>query len=231
MGTRNYPQTGGATAVTTVTRRRVGGHMRKRKARRGRSLTTKIKKTLISLGERKFFETVNASATNIDWNGTIISLADIPQGDGDNNRDGDQVLPTSMQYSFFVKGPTGANVPTVLRMVIFKWKPFYADVAPTPGKVLLYTGTYYSAHAGLVHDGREQFTVVSDEVVVLDDTNVRNTLLRGTAKLSGKIQWKAASTSNGAGSYYVCFMSDSVAAGGVYAILADYAVRINFNDS
>lgn len=197
-----------------------------------------VKKSLLNLAEKKFGDTVSATATNIDWAGTtVIPLSDFPQGDADNNsRDGDQILPTSLMYAITVKN-NGNGTPglalNVVRLIIFRWKPFFSDVAPTVAKIMTYTGTSYAAEAPLTHDGRKQFNILVDRRITVDSVVKPYVLLKGFIPLKKKIQWKAGSTTNVSSGIYMFLMSDADAGGGANTkpTYQHYAVRINYNDS
>lgn len=195
-----------------------------------------VKKSLLSLAEKKFGDTVSASATNIDWAGTaIVALTDFAQGDADNNsRDGDQILPTSLQYAITIKY-NGSGTPStalnVVRVIIFRWKPFFADVAPTVAKIMTYTATGYAAEAPITHDGRKQFNIIVDKLFVTDAVRNPYVLLQGLVPLKKKVQWKAGSQTNVSSGLYMFCMSDADAGGALFPSRQHFAVRVNYNDS
>lgn len=185
--------------------------------------------------EKKYFDTFTNSGSNLDWTGLVpISLTDIPQGSSDTSRDGDKIQVTSLEWSFFFKyngSGTLSSTENVVRLLIFAWKPFVSDVAPTVGKVLTYTGTYYSAEGPLTHDGRGQFVILLDTCFVLNGINAANMLVKQKLKYSHAIQYKAGSTTNASGGIFFLAISDAQAGVGPYPSLGSYIVRVNFTDA
>jgi len=188
--------------------------------------------------EDKYFDTVLNAGFNIDYNGgTPFSLSDVPQGITDTNRTGDSLLAKRLSWAVFVRYnqiSTITNLSTssnVVRLVVFRWKPFYSDVAPTVSKVLTYFGTFYAADAPLSHDGRDQFDLIADQTIVLDGQQKIAHQFRGSVTLNSKVQYKAASTTNQASGYYAFMISDALAGGGVYPNVLHYAFRLDFQDA
>lgn len=188
--------------------------------------------------ENKYFDTVNNSAANIDWDGSVpFALTNIPQGVTDLNRTGDTLIVKKLSWSALIKYAqvnTTTNLAmsvSVLRLLIFVWKPFFTDVAPTVAKVLTYTGTYYACHGPITHDGIDQITVLYDSVHVLDGISQANKLVRGSVVLNHTVQYKNASTTNSAGGIYALFISDAVSGAGPYPVVADSVFRVDFTDA
>lgn len=196
-----------------------------------------INSKINSAEETKYFDTI-LGATNIDSDGiTPFSLTDIPQGSTDTTRDGDTAKPTLLFYSVHLRYNATSTITNlsasnnVARLLIFRWKPFFGDVAPTATKILTYSGTLTSAYGPLVHDGRNQFDVLVDEIVQLDGIANPQALLRGFVKCTNNIQWKAGSTTNQTNGLYVLLISDAVPASGVYVGLQDAIFRVDFTDA
>lgn len=222
---------------------------RKRLARRqavtqARTLVSKqqVKQMIHSIVDQniedKYFDTVNNSAASIDWDGSVpFALTNVPQGVTDLNRTGDALKVKKLSWSALIKYSqvnTTLNLAasvSVMRLLIFVWKPFFTDVAPTVAKVLTYTGTYYAAHGPLTHDGIQQITVIHDSVHVLDGISKANKLIRGSVLMNHEVHYKNASTTNSAGGIYALFISDAPAGGGLYPLVADSVFRIDFQDA
>ena len=173
------------------------------------------------------------TAQSIDWLGITYPLSDIAQGDSDTTRDGDRILVKNLSWSFYFRYNAQALATScnVVRLIIYSWKPFYGDIAPTGTKILVSTGNLYSACGPYVHDGRNQFTVLVDQHCSLDAAGTPAVLISGSRKLDHVIQYKAASTTNASGGLYALVISDAVAASGIYVALAHAVVRLNFTDS
>jgi hypothetical protein len=188
--------------------------------------------------EDKFFDTLSSSLTPFDYNGNApIGLTDITQGSSDTARDGDAAVAKRLTWFLFLRynqTNTTANLAqsiNVARLVIFIWKPFFADVAPTVGKVMTYTGTTYSVGAPLSHDAKDQFIVLVDTVVALDGFSKATKILRGSMPLNHKLQWKGGSTTNVSGGIYYFLISDAVTAGGLYPEVRMSSFRVDFQDA
>jgi len=196
-----------------------------------------ISSTLLK-AERKFFDFVSNSQQNIDDTGiTPVSISSVPQGAADTNRIGDGLSPVSLEYSLTMKYnnvSTITNLATslnVVRLIIFRWKPFFADVAPTVLKVMHYNLTAYAAMGPLAHDGRDQFDVIVDRRFVLDGLTHAYKIVNGKLKLSGNIQYKAASTTNQANGFYYLLISDAATGGGVYPSVQAMSTRLDYMDA
>lgn len=216
---------------------------KKVKPSKGKSSVTKtqvrqmIASAVNKVSEHKFLDNVYATPLAIDYAGYApFSVSDVPQGTSDTTRVGDQIVPISLEYSFMcyyniINTTTNLNSSmNYLRILIFRWKPFYADVVPTCAKVFTYTGTKYSAVAPLTHDAINQFDVLLDKSICLDGITHPQKLIKGLIHLKSPIQYKAGSTTNGSGGIYLTFISDAVSAGGTYPAIQYYSVRLNYHD-
>jgi hypothetical protein len=190
------------------------------------------------MAERKYFDVVSATPFNVDDTGTVpASISNIAQGTSDTTRVGDTVNPFSLEYSLMLKynntnTTTNLNVSlNFLRLIIFRWSPFFTDVAPTVGKILTYFTVGYAASAPLVHDGRNQFELLVDRRAILDGATRLYKEMHGTVTLNGPIQYKAGSTTNQSGGIYFLVISDAATGGAVYPSVQYNSFRINYRDS
>lgn len=210
---------------------------RKRLAPKTRAAVKKVvKKSMMALAEKKYGDTVTSTAVDLDsTNGLIVALTQFAQGDTDNNnRNGDQILPTSMSYQAAFRFNQQATVGTgvnVLRFIIFRWKPFYGDIAPSLGAVLQYTASKQSPDSPIVHDNRNQLNVLVDRTFTTDGVHNPIVVLKGSLPLKKKVQYKAGSTTNMAGGLFCLMTSDAVALSAIYPSLLHYCFRVNYNDS
>jgi hypothetical protein len=149
-------------------------------------------------------------------------------------RIGDNIVIKELTYSLFVKfnqSGTFTSSVNVVRVIIFSWKPFYSDVAPTVLGLLQYNAGYSACHGPLAHDNKLQYRVHLDRVFTLDGSTKDDNLIRGVLKLNQTLQYKAGSTTNVSNGLYLLVMSDAVAGVGPYPKLSDWIVRVNFLDS
>lgn len=104
-------------------------------------------KSLINSEPKSLTATANGL---IDYNGVILSLCNVPVGDGAGNRDGDRILPRFLNIKFHLQR-TVSGTPTyghsTIRYVIFRWwgeSPNVTGVDPTPSEILTDNGTLYA---------------------------------------------------------------------------------------
>jgi len=71
-------------------------------------------KTLINSEPHNFY--VN-TANNFNWAGYVVSLSDVPQGDGEGQRTGNRILPRFLNMNLHVVSAEGN---TLIRVVLFR---------------------------------------------------------------------------------------------------------------
>lgn len=191
-----------------------------------------------SESEDKFWDTLNGTSADIDWTGPApLALSDVVQGSSDTTRVGDLLRVKRVSWSIFLRynqTNTTTNLSltgNVVRIVIFAWKPFFGDVAPTNAKIMTYTSTAYAAAGPFTHDGKNQFIVLMDTTVLLDGFSKASRLIKGSVKTNHEIQYKAGSTTNAAGGIYWLCMSDAVASSGLYPSVKWSSFRIDYQDA
>lgn len=109
-----------------------------------------IKRMVRAPVEGKFFDTqFSLTATT---SGQIFQMTNVPQGDTDQTRDGDQLTPTSLECRGEWLGGDSTNT---CRFIIFKWKPtinsFFPSVATSTNGILQSVGGF-SPFAPYNHD-------------------------------------------------------------------------------
>jgi hypothetical protein len=188
--------------------------------------------------ENKYFDTLLSSSTDFDSTGPApTQLCNMAQGSSDTTRDGDSIVLKNLQWALtfrYNQINTTTNLSLSIntcRFIIFAWKPFYADVAPTNSKIMTYVTTSYAAEGPYSHDGIDQFEIIHDECFVLDGISKASKLCKGSMKLDHAVQFKAASTTNMAGGLYYLLMSDATPAGGIYPSLFHGSFRVDYQDA
>lgn len=200
-----------------------------------KSLTKTIKDVIEKQTEAKFADSDVTVSAPIDWTGTILPLTNVIQNTTDTGRIGDKIKPLSILWNILIQwngSVTAGTSINVVRIIIFRWKPFFADVAPTPGKILQLVGQINTPHSPLAHDGRNQFNVIIDKTIVFDVVNSITRVVKGSKKLKGDhfIRYKAASTTNSSNGLYIMYISDAVATVGPFPAVARSIIRINYDD-
>lgn len=136
--------------------------------------------------------------------GTIGDMSVIAQGVGDQNRVGDQLSPTSMEFWYDWNIADAFNR---CRVIVFRWLD---NGAPGVSDILLGTTTLPRVFASYNKDNRSKFNVLYDKTHVGALVPASNSILSGSKsrKLTGKINYEAAGTA-GNSHIYVLAITDS----------------------
>lgn len=159
--------------------------------------------------EKKHF-LASISAAGISSVGTVASISNVTQGDGDNERVGNVISPTECKLNFSISASDTTNA---IRVCIFKWKDTNAFIAPNandffkPGPS---ASVDYLSHYN--EEQRDQFVVKYDKTfqLVLNQANTKKNVSLNIP-LSGKIRYYSNSVVTGTGIYYLYYISDSLA--------------------
>jgi hypothetical protein len=184
-----------------------------------------IMQMVVGQAERKFFDVASANA--ISFSGSVFPLSDIPQGDSDQTRDGDQIMPKSLEIGFQAFCADSSNT---VRVVVFRWKPFFSFHNPLASDILQSTGTSTGYLSPLNHDKRKQFDLLYDHTVQMVLT-MSNSVVSWSRKIklsAIKCQWNTGQTTDVSNGFYVMAISDSAAI--AHPQLQFYS-RVNYTDS
>lgn len=181
-------------------------------------------KSLINSGrENKYHDTL--LAVTEEYGGTVYSISDVPVGDTDITRDGDQFT----QRSLRIKGKcVVADATNIVRFIVFRWKQ---NDTPDVAKILssTYVGSIRAPYAPFHHDGRTNFTVLYDKMLVTDTYNPIRVFDTKWINLRDKKQYMVAgSSTEGKNKIYVLVISDSAAEA---SPLFEQVSRLTFTDS
>lgn len=197
----------------------VGSTGRQKKAKR---LARQIQ---LHLGEKKYGESTGSQS--VDFSGAIIDVSAIAQGDGDTNRNGDQLTLTSYELKY---NWVQADTTNLVRTIIFQWLPNTSAGAPTVGSVLIAAplGTATAPLAVYDHDNRYNFRILYDKLHRLDAAHViQGNEIMITKFARNRIQFNGGATT-GSNRIYILIISDSAAAAHPTFY---YDNKINFRDS
>lgn len=180
--------------------------------------------------EPKFY--AHTANNNVGYNGTVISLCDIPQGDSSQSRDGNRVLPRYFGFKGrFHISPISSVTHLGLRVIIFRWwgsDPNSAGAAPATDDILSSSlvGTQNvvdsflsSDITGSRGDRNRRIEVLKNYEVVLDangnsslqvDENI--TVNGGKGPKEHIEYFSAATAPPTSGGFYVLICSDSATA-------------------
>ncbi len=88
--------------------------------------------------DKHWYNNSSTSALSFYANGTLIPLSQVPQGNSDATRVGDQIKAKHLRVSLRLVGQ-GSNTATVMRAIIFRWKPLATSTSPLPQTIMYET--------------------------------------------------------------------------------------------
>jgi len=163
--------------------------------------------------ELKYFSLADDSYNSISYNGTdfVQTITNVPQGDTDSTRDGDQITLHTIEFRLSIKVST--TTPAFLRIIMFQWKP---NTIPVYANILFDKhNTSNAPMASYQHDFRQMYNILYDTLIEVDTVAhpahcVHHLQMKG---FSPKIQYTAGSTTVATNMIYVIAVSDVLAAG------------------
>jgi len=232
-------------ATTTSSRGTRGTKRRFSGARTGAPLSKRQRSEVNSLIHRqqelKYFSAV-ATATAVTVTGAITGVPfDVPQGDTDQSRDGDQLMwcgHIDLKLQCVNGQGATADIYNNIRYMIFQWHP---SSTPTSAAILLNGPSGApDIYSNYNHDQRQQYLVLFDRVFTtvgagntapIPNTNIVTTGLKtfrvSLERATKKAQYQAGGAT-GTNRLYVLYLSDSALA--THPTLA-YATKVVFRDS
>lgn len=182
-----------------------------------------VKKLISSGRENKYLDVL--LATSELYGGAVYSLSNVPQGDTDTTRDGDQLV----QRAIRIKGNSiVADSTNIARLIVFRWKN---ESTPVVGDILsaTYVGTSRAPFSPYHHDGRTNFTVLYDKNFATDTYNIQRTFDTGWINLRNKKQYFTAGSATAQKNGIFCLIiTDSAAVSNPFLNLVS---RLTFQDS
>lgn len=144
----------------------------------------------------------------IDNAGIIYDLSAVAQGDTDITRDGDRLMPTTMDLAFLLNGETHSGVS---RLIVFRW---FNNDTPTPSLILNTTGTSYSTVSPYYHDYKDKFNILLDKSLVVSNNGKEIAQYKKRLYLAKtkQIQYVAGSTT-GTNKLFALVIGDGILAG------------------
>ncbi|AUM61853.1 capsid [uncultured virus] len=198
---------------------------KKRKFRKSRKpgmvkMMRRVAQKVVSFNqEHKYFDT--DMGTTIDYSGVASDLCLVPQGDTDVTRDGDVLLPTSLELNIQVIAGDSSNV---LQFCIIRNK---SDKTIQPGTVFSTVGGTSAPLYPLDHDRRSQYDLIARFWIVVDVYHPIKHIHR-FIKLKKKLcKFIAAATTQASGHLWLVAISDSAAASHP---AMQGSIRLNFTD-
>lgn len=160
---------------------------------------------------------INATTASVDYNGTIIGLSDLPQGQGVNNRDGTVQVLRNMTLKLGVFGiataTPGVYYPATVRLIIYVDKE---NTIPAANTLLSYTGSANAVVSPYVQLNRHKFTILYDQVrkvgandpeayFIIKNINLKNRQSKYTSTTAASVNGNVVK---------MCIISDNSPAGG-----------------
>lgn len=211
-------------------------YSKKSEKKRLRKFASKMSKMV---GEKKYADFDYQITNLVDSAGVITSLSDIGQGDADNERDGDQLTLTSLDFRYFWN-MSGSVESTRVRTLIFQW---YPPTIPIVTDILLFnalpaTPLDVRFMAPYSHDRRFNFRVLYDKTHLMTyqalaganpNSYTSAQLVRVIKFARDRIQYIGGGVT-GTNKVYVLFISDAPA-GTPARPNVKYITKLNYHDN
>jgi hypothetical protein len=175
-----------------------------------RALAKRLDKVMLEL---KYLAQNDNTYSSISYSGTdfLQVLTNVPQGDTDSTRDGDQITLHSIEFRLGLKIST--TTPCFMRVILFQWRP---ATIPLYASVLI--DQHNTSNAPLTtyqHDTRQEYNILFDRLIELDTVAHPAHVVHHlqTKGFSPKIQFTAGSSTVATNMIYMLVVSDVAAAG------------------
>lgn len=178
-----------------------------------------LAKKAIRLPELKWSAVVGAAPTSVAGAGSNIHVINQTVGNTNNERIGDQICPTSINFRMTVKLGAAAT-DTLVRMIVYRW----FSGAPAGVTSVLQTASYQSFTA---EDTHKNFQILKDQMITLNSANVPERFLSFKIPYKHKIQFPGGATQANKNGIWVIFISDEA----VQTPTISYDARLYFRDS
>lgn len=190
-------------------------------------MRAEVQKALKKEVELKYFAIADNTYGAVSYNGTDFfqAMCNVPQGDTDQDRDGDRLHIVNLHYRIGIK--TGTTTPTFLRIVCFQWYPQSVPVYAT-----IFIDQHNTSNAPLTdfnHDTRDQYHILSDDLVQVDNVAHPACCVERHIKSGFRpnVQYVAGSTTAMSNQLFISCTSD-VAANGPQVVLS---AKLLFTDA
>jgi hypothetical protein len=175
--------------------------------------------------EDKYFDVQVVDDTDVDYDGTVLPLNDMAQGDTDQTRDGDSISMKSLEIRATVTN--NAAVTAGVRLVVVRDKQ---NTLANPGDYLAYGSDPVALNTPFAWDNRHRFTVLYDEVINADGTLFDKHSIVHFIPLKGlKTQYDGGSTDATTNALKLIYISDVDSTGMTFPTLR-LVSRLIYND-
>lgn len=216
-GYRKYKRSGG------FLRKVVGKMLRKQQEKKYHTLT------------RSEYQVGNSSAPLIDC------LTAIPQGDTDQNRDGDKLMLKKLLLEYMWSASTSSAYPYYSRVMVVQWLEHSSASTPQLSTLLLSTGTTAQAIVSPYnHDWRYSFRVLYDRTHTISNgiasvgsaAGTDHKIVKKQIFITPKKRWLQFSSGGVDSKNHIYLITYNYTQGGYtdYPYLS-YCAKVNFTDS
>lgn len=151
--------------------------------------------------EEKFHETTQNAA--VDYNGSLVTLNNMAQGDTDGTRDGDSIKCTHLSVKGYIDAAAVNN--TVARLIIFEDKQ---NQVAAVTDFLTATGAVTAPLGFKVYDKRFRTKVLFDKTWHMCDTGANNVSFECELPLGHHTQFDSGTTTINTGAYKYIVISN-----------------------
>lgn len=176
------------------------------------------KRAVRRIAEKKFY--LREEIVAVTNSGVLYDLSNTTQGDTVDLREGDKIIPTSLELDWYT---VIADSTQFMRVIVFRWKNNDASDAPSISK--LFQDVTYPYMAPYIHDTRDQFDILCDVRYTLDSYHPVK-LQKKVCSLAKPIHYNQGQTS-GLGKIYIYLISDSSVS--IHPTIVFYS-KLNYTD-
>lgn len=155
---------------------------------------------------------IGATAAAVNWDGNLIHITNVAQGDANSARDGDSLKVKRIVGRLWVDSNSAANA--VVRVMLLR---SIRGSGQTIANIFAegYPGTALAPLSPKFYENRKQYKILWDRTVTLTDVDNQLKFLRfNVGKLDHQTDYDTGTTNATANAYYLVYMSniDDVAA-------------------
>lgn len=167
---------------------------RKRMFKRRFRRKTGLVKRVNAISKRLQGENMNvivSGATTPNTTGTVTNICTVPQGDGSNNRTGNDIRVRSIFYRMGISANPSAGFSMIRIMIVLDTQQV-ANTSPTISQIL--DSVYPTSPLSLTTEGR--FKIMKDYTLVLDGVTRKSVMLKKYIKCNIPMKFNGALSTN-----------------------------------
>lgn len=165
---------------------------------------------------------ISNGATQLSWTGSVVDMFVPVQGDGYNQRDGDEILAKMCDLRWQLTLGTSL-VASTARIIIY-WDKM--NTCPNPSSILASVGSADAVISRYNQEYRQNWTLLFDKTYIIDNVNKASYIVKFRKALNKKIVFNTAGTTARKGQLKVLYISNKAA--GVDAPLFIQQSQVHF---